>query len=210
MVLAFGLAIGLFFLGPVLATRWLQSRLDPDILAVVIEGFLRLFLLLGYLWLIGRLPDVRRIFEYHGAEHKTISAWEAGEPLTVDRVRPFSRAHPRCGTSFLLVVAVVAILLFTALGTPPFWWLLTSRIVLVPVVAAIAYEAIRAGGRYRHRRVVGWLFAPNLWLQSLTTREPGGEQMRVAIVAMEAALAQEAAGKAAAAPGGSVAGPTPR
>ena len=210
LVLAFGLAIGLFFLGPVLATRWLQSRLDPDILAVVIEGFLRLFLLLGYLWLIGRLPDVRRIFEYHGAEHKTISAWEAGEPLTVDRVRPFSRAHPRCGTSFLLVVAVVAILLFTALGTPPFWWLLTSRIVLVPVVAAIAYEAIRAGGRYRHRRVVGWLFAPNLWLQSLTTREPGGEQMRVAIVAMEAALAQEAAGKAAAAPGGSVAGPTPR
>ena len=172
------------------------ESLDPEIIAVILEGVLRLILLLGYLWLVGRMPDIRRVFEYHGAEHKTIAAWEAEEPLTVDRVRPFSRAHPRCGTSFLLVVAVVAILVFTALGNPPLWWHLTSRIVFVPVIAAIAYEAIRAGGRYRHRRVVGWLFAPNLWLQGLTTREPEDEQIRVAIAAMERALAQEEAQRA--------------
>lgn len=194
--LAFAIGIGIFFLGPVAAARWLQSRLDPEIIAVILEGVLRLILLLGYLWLVGRMPDIRRVFEYHGAEHKTIAAWEAEEPLTVDRVRPFSRAHPRCGTSFLLVVAVVAILVFTALGNPPLWWHLTSRIVFVPVIAAIAYEAIRAGGRYRHRRVVGWLFAPNLWLQGLTTREPEDEQIRVAIAAMERALAQEEAQRA--------------
>ena len=194
--LAFAIGIGIFFLGPVAAARWLQSRLDPEIIAVILEGVLRLILLLGYLWLVGRMPDIRRVFEYHGAEHKTIAAWEAEEALTVDRVRPFSRAHPRCGTSFLLVVAVVAILVFTALGNPPLWWHLTSRIVFVPVIAAIAYEAIRAGGRYRHRRVVGWLFAPNLWLQGLTTREPEDEQIRVAIAAMERALAQEEAQRA--------------
>ena len=106
-------------------------------------------------------------------------------------VRPFSRAHPRCGTSFLLVVAVVAIIVFTALGTPPLWWRITSRIVFVPVIAGIAYEAIRLGGTYRHKRIVGWLFAPNLWLQALTTREPQDDQIEVAIAAMERALAAE-------------------
>jgi len=154
---------------------------------------LRLVLLLGYLWLIGRMPDIRRVFEYHGAEHKTIAAWEAGRPLVPDEVRGFSRAHPRCGTSFLLVVAVVAIVVFTALGSPPLWWRLTSRVVLVPVVAAIAYEAIRFGGIHRHNRVVARLFAPNLWLQALTTREPDDEQIQVAIAAMEAAREQERA-----------------
>ena len=193
MTVAFVVAIGVFFVGPVLATRWLENHVDPDIIAVIVEGVLRLALLLGYLWLIGRVAEIRRVFEYHGAEHKTIAAWEAGQPLTVESVRPFSRAHPRCGTSFLLVVAVVAIAVFTALGTPPLWWRLTSRIVLIPVIAAVAYEAIRLGGRYRHRRVVGWLFAPNLWLQALTTREPDDAQITVATAAMEHALAAEGA-----------------
>jgi uncharacterized protein YqhQ len=193
LVIAFSIAIGLFFLGPVFATRWLEKHVDPDIIAVVLEGVLRLVLLLGYLWLIGRMPDIRRVFEYHGAEHKTIAAWEAGRPLVPDEVRGFSRAHPRCGTSFLLVVAVVAIVVFTALGSPPLWWRLTSRVVLVPVVAAIAYEAIRFGGIHRHNRIVARLFAPNLWLQALTTREPDDEQIQVAIAAMEAAREQERA-----------------
>jgi uncharacterized protein YqhQ len=191
LLLAFGFAIGVFFLAPIFATRWLKDELNPEILAVVLEGFVRLALLLGYLWLIGKMPDIRRVFEYHGAEHKTIAAWEAGQDLTIENIRPFSRAHPRCGTSFLLVVAVTAIIVFTALGSPPLWWHLTSRIVLVPVVAALAYEAIRAGGTYRHRRVVGWLFAPNLWLQALTTREPEDDQIEVAITAMREAIAQE-------------------
>lgn len=193
LLLAFVIAVGLFFLAPVFATKWLEDKLNPAILSVILEGLLRLALLLGYLWLVGRMPDVRRVFEYHGAEHKTISAWEAGETLEPDRIRGFSRAHPRCGTSFLLVVAVVSIVVFTALGTPPLWWRLTSRIVFVPLIAAVAYEAIRAGGLYRHHRVVGWLFAPNLWLQALTTREPDDEQIRVAIAAMEGALAAEGA-----------------
>lgn len=197
LTVSFTLAIGIFFLAPIFATRWLKDEIDPDILAVVAEGFVRLALLLGYLWLIGRMPDIRRVFQYHGAEHKTIAAWEAGQPLTVANIRPFSRAHPRCGTSFLLVVAVVAILVFTALGSPPLWWHITSRIVLVPVIAALAYEAIRLGGKYRHRSVVAALFAPNLWLQALTTREPHDDQIEVAIAAMEEAIAQEKSGAAA-------------
>ncbi len=191
--IAFAMAIGVFFLGPVFLARWLESRIEPDILAVVLEGVLRLALLLGYLWLIGRMAEMRRIFAYHGAEHKTIAAWEAGRELSIENIRPFSRAHPRCGTSFLLVVAVVAILVFTAVGTPPMWWRITSRIVLVPVIAAIAYEVIRLGGFYRHKRAVGWIFAPNLWLQSLTTREPDDAQIAIAVSAMEQALAAEAA-----------------
>ncbi len=200
LTLSLLVAIGVFFLGPVLATQWLEDHLDPDVLAVVLEGVLRLALLLGYLWLIGRVPDIRRVFEYHGAEHKTIAAWEAGEPLAPERVRPFSRAHPRCGTSFLLVVAVVAIVVFVALGSPPLWWRLTSRVVLVPVIAGMAYEAIRLGGAYRHRRVVAWLFAPNLWLQALTTREPNDGQIEVAIAAMTHALALEQGAALPAAP----------
>ena len=191
LMISFAFAIGVFFLGPIFATRWLQDELNPEILAVIIEGLLRLVLLIGYLWLIGKLPDIRRVFEYHGAEHKTIAAWEASQDLTVENIRPFSRAHPRCGTSFLLVVAVTAIIVFTALGNPPLWWHIMSRIVLVPVIAGIAYEAIRLGGSYRHRRIVGWFFAPNLWLQALTTREPQDDQIEVAIAAMQEAIAQE-------------------
>ena len=193
LLIAFGIAIGIFFLAPIVGTRWLVDRIDPDIVAIVLEGVLRLVLLLGYLALIGRMGEIKRVFEYHGAEHMTIAAWESEQALTVANVRRYSRAHPRCGTSFLLVVAVVAILVFTALGTPPLWWHITSRIVFIPVIAAIAYEAIRFGGSHRHIRLVNWLFAPNLWLQALTTRAPQDDQIEVAIAAMEAALAAELA-----------------
>ena len=191
LLIGFGIAIGVFFLGPVFATQWIEDEVDPDILSVIAEGVLRLLLLLVYLWLIGKVPDIRHVFEYHGAEHKTIAAWESGAELKLDAIRGFSRAHPRCGTSFLLFVAVVAIIVFTALGSPPLWWRLTSRVLLIPVVAGIAYEAIRFGGLYRHHRVVGWLFAPNLWLQALTTREPNDDQIGLAIRAMEQAVELE-------------------
>ena len=191
LLIAFGIAMGIFFLAPIVGTRWLVDHIDPDIVAIVLEGVLRLVLLLGYLALIGRMAEIKRVFEYHGAEHMTIAAWESEQALTVANVRRYSRAHPRCGTSFLLVVAVVAILVFTALGTPPLWWHITSRIVFIPVIAAIAYEAIRFGGSHRHIRPVNWLFAPNLWLQALTTRAPQDDQIEVAIAAMETALAQE-------------------
>ena len=194
MLIAFSIAIGIFFLAPIVGTRWLVARIDPDIIAIVLEGVLRLALLLGYLALIGRMREIKRVFEYHGAEHMTIAAWESEQALTVENVRRYSRAHPRCGTSFLLVVAVVAILVFTALGTPPLWWHLTSRIVFIPLIAAIAYEAIRFGGSHRHIRLVNWLFAPNLWLQALTTRAPQDDQIEVAITAMETALAHELGG----------------
>ena len=123
----------------------------------------------------------------------TIATWESEQELRIENVRQYSRAHPRCGTSFLLVVAVVAILVFTALGTAPLWWHITSRIVFIPVIAAIAYEAIRFGGTHRHIRLVNWLFAPNLWLQALTTRMPKDDQIEIAIAAMEAVVAQELA-----------------
>ncbi len=192
MLIALSFGVGVFLLSPVFATRWIENTSAPPILAVIIEGLLRVLMLLGYMWLIGRLPDVRRVFQFHGAEHKTIAAWEAGDALTPERVARYSRAHPRCGTSFLLVAAVLAVVIFTALGNPPLWWHLTSRVVLAPVIAVAAYEVIRFGGLYRHHRIVATLFAPNLWLQALTTREPEAEQVTVAIAAMEAALQLEA------------------
>ncbi|PZC45333.1 MAG: putative conserved protein YqhQ [Chloroflexi bacterium] len=199
LLIAFSIAIGIFFLAPIFGTRWLVNQIDPDIVAIVLEGVLRLVLLLGYLLLIGRMGEIKRVFEYHGAEHMTIATWESDRELKIENVRQHSRAHPRCGTSFLLVVAVVAILVFTSLGTPPLWWHLTSRIVFIPVIAAIAYEAIRFGGTHRHIRLVNWLFAPNLWLQALTTRVPKDDQIEIAIAAMEAAVAQELADAPAAA-----------
>ena len=194
MLIALMLAAGAFFLVPLFATRWIESTSAPAILALIAEGVLRMLLLIGYLWLIGRTPDARRVFEFHGAEHKTIAAWEAGDALTPERVARYSRAHPRCGTSFMLALAIAAMIVFTALGNLPFWWLLASRIALIPVIAAIAYEMIRIGGLYRRRPLVAALFAPNLRLQALTTREPQPEQLRVAIAAMESALELERGG----------------
>ena len=191
MAIALSFMIGGFFVAPVFATRWIENTSAPAILSPIAEGVLRLLMLLAYMWLIGRLPEVRRTFQYHGAEHKTIAAWEAGDELTEDRVARYSRAHPRCGTSFLLVVVLIALIVFTALGNPPLWWRVTSRIVLVPPIVAVAYEIIRLGGIHRANRFVAALFAPNLWLQSLTTREPNRDQITVAIAAMKAALTLE-------------------
>jgi uncharacterized protein YqhQ len=188
LIFSLAFALALFFLAPLgvvsLVSRWLPN----DWSGLVLEGAIRLGLLIGYLWLIGRLPDIQRVFAYHGAEHKSINAMEAGDPLDVAHVRAASRVHIRCGTGFLLIVVVVSILVFAVLGNPPIAWRILSRILLVPVIAAISYELLRLGAAYYRFRIVRWLMAPSLALQGLTTREPDDSQIECAIVALERVL----------------------
>lgn len=185
-ILIGSLAIGLviFFAGPVFATAWLDDLL-PTWTVLLIEGLLRVGLLLGYIWLIGRSSDVRRVFKYHGAEHMTIAAYEAGRELSVAAIRRYPKEHPRCGTSFLLTVAFISVIVFAFAGTEPFWWRVASRLVLVPVIAGIGYELIRFAGFHQHWPVVRWLFTANVALQKLTTSPPDDEQIQVAVKALE-------------------------
>jgi uncharacterized protein YqhQ len=199
VMLALAFVIAIIFVGPVLAMSRLESALDNERLAALVEGLIRLGVLLAYLYLIGLLPDIRRVFAYHGAEHKTINALEDGAPLEVEAVRRYSTAHPRCGTSFLLVVVVISVLLFVLVGTPPLWQRLLSRVALVPVIAAISYEVIRLMGALQGNRLMRVLFRPNLWLQSLTTREPDDAQVEVAIYALREVLAADEGAEANAA-----------
>src|SRR3954453_2571987 len=205
MVVALAFAVGLFFVAPVGLTSLIKGALDSSVLFWIVEGVLRTAIFLGYLMLISRLPDLRRVFEYHGAEHKTIAAYEAGEPLTPASADRFSRLHPRCGTSFLLVVMIVAIFVFAPIGLPAWYWLplpalargplvawlVLPRIVGVPLIAGISFEIIKFAGRNRRRRWVRAVMFPGLQLQKLTTREPELDQLAVAIAAMEAVLAVE-------------------
>ncbi len=186
--MAFGVAI--FFLLPVVGTAWLEAFL-PGLAVVGLEGAIRIALLVGYVWAIGRSEEIARVFQYHGAEHMTIHAFEQGQEPTVPAVRRFAKEHPRCGTSFLLTVGVVAVLVFALLGSPPLWWRLASRVVLIPLIAAVAYEAIRFAGFHQRWPVVRWLFAGNMALQKLTTRAPDDEQIQVAIAALDRAIAEE-------------------
>jgi uncharacterized protein YqhQ len=187
-VLALGMAA--FFAGPVLATAWLESRL-ADPVVVAIEGLLRIVLLVVYIWAIGRTEDVRRVFQYHAAEHMSIHAYEHGRELSVQAIRRFPKEHPRCGTSFLLTVAVIAAIAFILVGTNPLWWRFASRIVLIPVIAAIAYEAIRFAGFHLDHPVVRAIFSANIALQKLTTRPPDDEHIQVAVRSLEAAMDEE-------------------
>ncbi len=186
--MAFALAV--FFAGPVLATAWLDAHLDQWIV-LAIEGGIRIALLLGYIWLIGRSDDIRRVFQYHGAEHMTIAAYEDSRDLTVPAIRRYAKEHPRCGTSFLLTVAFVSIVVFAFAGTDPLWWRLSSRLVLIPVVASVSYEAIRFAGFHQRWPIVRLLFAGNIALQRLTTRPPDDEHIQVAVRAFEEARAVE-------------------
>ena len=181
-------AVGLFFLTPVLASRMLEDSLGSDLTSNVVEGVIRLFLFLGYLLLIGRMKEIGRVFMYHGAEHMTVHAQERGDPLEIEAVRRYPTAHPRCGTAFLLVVMVVAIVVFVFTGRDPLWWLITSRIVLVPLIAAASYEVIRLSGRYSGNPLVNLIAGPSLALQTLTTRQPDDAQIEIAIAAMEQAI----------------------
>ena len=188
LIFSLAFAVALFFLLPLgvvgLVHRWLPNEWA----GLILEGVVRLALLVGYLWLIGRLPEIQRVFAYHGAEHKSINAMEAGDPLDVAHVRAASRVHTRCGTGFLLIVMVVSILVFALLGNPPIALRILSRVLLIPVIAAISYELLRLGAAYYRFRVVRWLMAPSLALQGLTTREPDDSQIACAIVALERVL----------------------
>ncbi len=191
VVVALALAVGLFFVVPVGLTSLIKDQLNSSFLFWLVEGIVRTAIFLGYLLLLSRLRDLRRVFEYHGAEHKTISCYEAGLELTPENAQRFSRLHPRCGTSFLLIVMIVAIFVFAPIGLPAWYWLVLTRIVGVPLIAGISFEIIKFAGRNRRRRWVRTVMFPGLQLQKLTTREPDFEQLAVAIAAMEAVLAVE-------------------
>ncbi|MCW3034210.1 MAG: hypothetical protein JWM60_2555 [Solirubrobacterales bacterium] len=195
IVLALALAVVLFFLIPVGLTSLIKGQLHSSLLFWLIEGLLRTSIFLGYMLLLSRLRDLRRVFEYHGAEHKTISCYEAGLPLTPENAQRFSRLHPRCGTSFLLVVMIVAIFVFAPIGLPAWYWLVATRILGVPVIAGISFELIKFAGRNRRRRWVRAVMWPGLKLQLLTTREPDLDELAVAIAALEAVLALEQPGE---------------
>jgi uncharacterized protein YqhQ len=181
-------AVGLFFVVPVGLTSLFKDQLGSAFLFWLVEGVVRTAIFLGYIVLIARLPDLRRVFEFHGAEHKTISCFEAGLPLTPENAQRFSRLHPRCGTSFLLIVMIVAIFVFAPIGLPAWYLLLASRILGVPLIAGLSFEVIKWAGRNRRKGWVQTLMWPGMQLQKLTTREPDAEQLAVAIAAMEAVL----------------------
>jgi uncharacterized protein YqhQ len=191
IALSLVLAIGLFFVVPVGATSLIKDQLGSPVLFWLVEGLLRTAIFIAYLVLISRLSDLRRVFEYHGAEHKTISCFEADDRLIPSRAKLYSRLHPRCGTSFLLIVMVLAIFVFAPLGLPAWYWLLLSRILGIPLIAGLSYEVIKWAGRNRRKRWVRAVMYPGLMLQNLTTREPDEDELAVAIAALEAVLAVE-------------------
>jgi uncharacterized protein YqhQ len=199
VVVALVFAIVLFFLIPVGLTSLIKGQLNSSVLFWVVEGLVRTGIFLGYLLLLSRVKDLRRVFEYHGAEHKTISCYEADLPLTPANASRFSRLHPRCGTSFLLVVMIVAIFVFAPLGLPAWYWLVVTRILGVPLIAGISFELIKFAGRNRRKRWVQIVMWPGLKLQLLTTREPDLDQLAVAIAALEAVLELETPGELTAA-----------
>jgi uncharacterized protein YqhQ len=188
MLLSLAFAVGLFFLVPLFASRPLEGKFGNDLLSNVAEGLIRLALFLVYIWLIGKMREINRVFMYHGAEHMTVHAQEHGEPLDIGSVRKYPAAHPRCGTAFLLTVMVVAIAVFAFVPRQPFWWLITSRVILIPAIAAASYEIIRWSGRYASNPLVSVITRPSLVLQKLTTRPPEDDQIEVAIAAMKRAV----------------------
>ncbi len=185
--------IGLFFLLPIGVARLLEPALGSGLLSEAVEGALRLVILVGYVSIIGMMSEIRRVYAYHGAEHMTVHAYEAGLPLSVDNVRRFGTPHPRCGTAFLLTVVLVSVAVFIAFAMleSSWWWRIASRILLLPVIAAVSYEVIRFSGRHQSAAIGKALAAPGLWLQRLTTREPDDAQIEVAIRAMETAVAAD-------------------
>src|SRR5207342_2897174 len=190
--ISIGFAVMLFKVGPALITSRIGFKSTGAF--VIVEGLIRVAIFILYLSLISLLPDLRRVFQYHAAEHKAINAYEAGEELTPERVQRFSLIHPRCGTAFLLWVMVIAIFVFAFFGRLPWYWLIVTRIAFLPVIAGIAYELIRFAGKHTDNRVLMAFLAPGLLLQRLTTREPSLDQLEVSIRALREVLALEAHG----------------
>jgi len=191
LLISLGFAVAVFFLAPLLIAGFFSNQIGGGWLNLTVEGLIRLGLLIGYLYLIGRIPDIQRVFGYHGAEHKAINAMENGESLDIPHVREASRVHTRCGTGFLLLVVVVSIVVFAFVGSPSLLIKIISRVLLVPVVAGIAYELMRLGAANYRYRVVRWLLAPGLALQGLTTREPDDSMIECAIAALNRVLCRD-------------------
>lgn len=191
ILLALVLAIVLFIVAPVGAVHLIRHWVPGILVQNVLEGFIRIAVFLGYLVAISRMKDIERVFMYHGAEHKVIHTYEHGDDLTVENARKYSTLHPRCGTSFLLVVLVISIFIFALLGGGSLFWKIASRILVLPVVAGLGYEFIRFSGRWQQHAWGRFLIAPGLWFQGLTTREPDDEQLEVAIRALEEVLKDE-------------------
>jgi uncharacterized protein YqhQ len=190
MLLTVSLVLGvvIFFLIPVFVSRLVDNAGANDFIANLVEGGIRLGLFIGYVWVIGKMNDIKRVFGYHGAEHMVVHANEAGEPLTIQSVRRFPPAHPRCGTSFLMTVVLVSIIMFMFFPREPFWFLVVSRIVLVPIIAGISYEFIRFAGTHQNSIWIRMISSPNILLQDLTTRQPDEGMVEVAITAIEYAI----------------------
>lgn len=186
MVFAIAAALAIFVIGPAFAANWLKDLVGGgSLLFVVIDGAIRILLIVGYIWLIGRNPDIKRVFEYHGAEHKTIHAYENGDPLDIGSIQKYSPRHPRCGTSFIIIVAMVAFVLFLTLAPLPFFIQVAARILLIPVIAGVSYEILRAAAG---QSWLAWASKPGIWIQAITTGEPDSQQVEVAIASLLAAL----------------------
>jgi uncharacterized protein YqhQ len=198
LVVAMLLFVGVFILGPTTLFTWIEGRLGKGVPLLIGEGLFRVLLFVGYLWLIGRTKDIHRVFEYHGAEHKTIAAFEHGDDLVPEKVDRYPKEHVRCGTNFLIIVMIITIFVFTLFGTPGFLWRIASRIVAIPIIAGFAYEALRLGARFSGSLVMRTLMAPGIWLQKITTQQPDDSQIEVAIASFDEVLRreEEAAGAA--------------
>jgi len=190
MVIAVVLAIGLFIVVPVLSANSLKGFFDDSSFAfVVLDGLIRILFIVGYIWLIGRSAEIQRVFQYHGAEHKTIHAYENGDPLDVVSIQKYSPRHPRCGTSFIIIVAMVSFFVFMLLAPLPLVWQIISRIVLIPVIAGLSYEVLKAAAG---QQWMSWASAPGIWIQAITTKEPSDDQVEVAVTSLLAALSDAA------------------
>ena len=188
ITVALVLAIVLFLIIPLFLTRLINPYISSSLVFHLIEGFIRLVIFITYLKLVGLIPDIKRVFTYHGAEHKVINAYEDGMPMEVEAVRKYDTAHVRCGTSFLFVVLMIAIVVFALIGRPSLWLMVLSRILLLPVIAALGYEVIYFGARHNKNPVVRAIISPGLWLQALTTKEPDDSQIEIALSALRKAV----------------------
>jgi uncharacterized protein YqhQ len=186
--LTLALGVGVFFLLPLFVATFTTASIQQDWVQHVVEGLVRVAIFLGYLALIARMNDIRRVFEYHGAEHMTIHALEAGDPLTTSSVRKYPTAHPRCGTEFLVVVIILSIFAFSLVGRQSLPIMVVSRLLLIPVIAGVGYEILKFGAKYRANPIVKAIMAPGIVVQMITTKQPTDDQIEVAIVSMEQAL----------------------
>jgi uncharacterized protein YqhQ len=197
MLVSVAIAVGLFFIAPLFLTKLVNTYLPNTFFFALIEGVIRLAIFLGYLWIIGRMSDIKRVFTYHGAEHKAVNAFEAGVPMTPDDIRAYSRAHVRCGTSFLFFVMLIAIVVFSLAGRQTLWIMVLTRIVLLPVIMGLGYEMIYFGAKHTKNWFMKILLTPGLLLQSMTTGEPDNQQLEVAIAALNKAVEIDKAEEAA-------------